>query len=424
MDDGLAVLVEGKVVPDVAAIDLDGEVHVLAVIGRQRRSAEGEVQAGEPLAPHPAQEGRDVIGVADRERGQERVGGVADEISHLVLLAARVLVRHGFLAARHGAVLENARGVGDALHEDAAECIEVQVHGRALERGGGFAPEKSPAEDVVLSLPRGQRLVGRQVEVAVHMAYPRDEQSFAHQARLHRADGAQASLAATVAFDALGQLAIALGDAGQQRVAALVRTQLVVGRRQLHLARGRVGGRPIARQQLLDPAGIGQRLPVFLLGLLAALIRDHALESREASQIYLRVASLAPIFFYAREQDRERGRDAIRLQVVAVALHPHGALGLGDGVAALAGLGRALFRRDARRGQRRQRALRGFHEDLLGARAIVGQPDEGVTVGVRLRRRARPVGLAEDKRRPRVGEIHVEQALLACLGDALAARSV
>ena len=182
--------------------------------------------------------------------------------------------------------------------------------------------------------------------------------------------------------------------------------------------------RLLGRQQLVDPSRVGQRLAVFLPGLLAALERDVAVESAEPRQVHLREAGLATILLHAPEQHGKRRRNAVGLEVVAVALHAHRPLGHGDGAPALRRLGRAFLERDPGRRHRRQRALRRLHEDLLGARAIVGQTDEGGAVGIRLGRAAAVVGLAEDEGRPFVGQIDVEPSLPARLGDGLAPRSV
>jgi hypothetical protein len=88
----------------------------------------------------------------------------------------------------------------------------VQIKRRPLQSRQRLTAEKTPAEDVVLALPGCQRLVGRQIELPVHVLGPRGQQPLARQARLGRPDRAQAGLAATEAFDAKPGLGIFVGN--------------------------------------------------------------------------------------------------------------------------------------------------------------------------------------------------------------------
>ncbi len=197
LDDRLAAAVVGKVVPDITAVDLHRQVHLAGVVGRQRRrwiadGLRGGVVAGGVRAQEACQLSR--RGHAQRRRQGVDVG--ADQVGDRVRLAGLVPVRRPLLQAIDRTVLDDAGGVGHALGQDALEGVQVQVAGRAQQAGRRLAAQEAPAEDVVLALPVGQRLVGGQIEHAVGevraaVGGARAQQPLAGQARLRRPHRAQ-----------------------------------------------------------------------------------------------------------------------------------------------------------------------------------------------------------------------------------------
>ena len=319
LHDRLAAPVEREVVPDVAAVDLDREVHLgLAcvhfgrVVGRKRRGLERDVQLAEPVLVR-AQERDRVLGRLHADRGEQRVHVVADQIGDRADRPVRVFPGRRVLAPGlvDRAVLDDAGGVGHPLGEEALEGIEEQRAGRLQQGPHRLAAQESPAEDVVLSLPEGQRLVGRQVVRAEREL--RLQEPLAQEPRLRRLDRPHADLSALEPVGARAQLGI-LAEGGQRRIA--------VGRDRRRGAT--VGGdRVHARGELLlEPVGVLQRLLEVASRPIAvheAEIAGERLEPRAIDRVVAGLARGRDVLFDAGRQHRQRRRDAEHLQVVVLA---------------------------------------------------------------------------------------------------------
>ena len=101
LGDGLAILIVGEVVPDIAAIDLDGKVHLVAVVGRKLGRREGDAQQLRyPLGSERLHDPEHVGRGARPQARHERVGVFGDEIRHRVFDARGVLVSGWLGSAR------------------------------------------------------------------------------------------------------------------------------------------------------------------------------------------------------------------------------------------------------------------------------------------------------------------------------------
>ena len=233
----------------------------------------------------------------------------------------------------------------------------MQVERRPLQRRQCFTAEKSPAEDVVLALPGRQRLVGRQVELPLHVLGPRRQQPLAHQAGLRRADRAQTHLSATRALDASCGFGIVCGNHLEPGVAiACDRACCLRGLGDL----------------LFDPGSIAGRFTVFAVRLLATLESHRAVKGRQAGQVQVGVAGPLLVVLDAFEQDIKRGRDAVGFEEVGFALQAHRAFGLADRAFALRALCRVLVSGQTSGHQHGVGSLWAGQKDFVRAFPVVG----------------------------------------------------
>ncbi len=112
------------------------------------------------------QERHQVIGGGDLHRSLQGPEKIADHVRQWTLFTRLVHVACSLVAFRGRPVLDDSCGVGDALRQDAAKRFEVKLERGAQQRFLGFAAYESPAEDVVLTLEFGERLVRSQIERA------------------------------------------------------------------------------------------------------------------------------------------------------------------------------------------------------------------------------------------------------------------
>ena len=395
--DGFAVVIKGEVVPDIAPINLDGKIHLAAVVGRKLGRQEGHMQqlARQPLGAEGVQRAEHVVSGADLQGRHERVGVLRNEIWNGVLDPRKVLVGGRLLSPRHRTVFDDARRIGHPFHQDATEGVEVQVERLPLQGRQRLTAEKPPAENVVLALPSRQRLVGRQIELPVYVL---GQQALARKARLSRPNGAQAHLATTRALDASPSLGILRDNQLEPFVAIMCRG----ARRFLGLG-----------DLLVHPGGIPGRLVVLAARLFAALKGDRAIKGRQAGKVKVGVAGPGLVILDALEQDRKGRRNAIDFEKIGLTLQVHRPFGLGEDTLALRALCRLRGSRKPCGHQQRVARFWAFQEDVVRAFPIIGESDEGATVAVGFLLAPRPIRLAEDEGRPPVEELQVEEPLFA-----------
>ena len=292
-----------------------------------------------------AQERDHVLGRRDADRAEQRVHVVADQIGHRMHDAVGIAPGGRVLAPERvdRTVLDDARRVRDALGEQALERLQRQRPRRPQQHPQRLAAQEAPAEDVVLALPGGQRLVRRQVVRAGRVAAARGQQPLAQHARLQRAHGAHPGLPARVAIDAPAQL----------RIGAHLFDRLVARQRD----RADHGG-----DRLVQPGGV-------LLRLIELAARAVAIQVDDVARPLLQALAIDGVDAVlvggrhgrlgARRQHRQRRRDPEHLEVVVLA---------------------------------------GSRRIAVRVQLVVGQLRERLAVGVRLRVRA--LAVLQDGRAP------------------------
>jgi hypothetical protein len=212
--------VEGEVVPDVAAVDDDVELHVLGVVGGRRGQAHGDQQVVEVAAAEVGEAGEGLLGGfggGEIEGGDHGGAGLADDVAQGVLFALAVGPAELGLPLGGRAVLEDA-GAGDGALLDDAEQAAVHALGLGAGEGGEVVlGEVAPALDRVLLLEGGEGVGGGAVEHAglvLADALGGDEHLLAAQASLGVVDDVDAVLRLLPQGVGVAELGVVLGGLG------------------------------------------------------------------------------------------------------------------------------------------------------------------------------------------------------------------
>ena len=188
-----AVVLPRRLVPDVAAVDDEVELHVLAVVLRQRRQAQRDVEELEVLGRMLTQKGQELLRRLHAQLLNRGLRELLHEVLHGDSLARRVDPGGRLSVHRRCAVLEDVHGVDDSLtkrsHElrvvrlqrreshglhrarpQARVLVDHVAHPEALERVAempvvGIHPKTSRLAEMSIALQAGDRVL--QGEVAL-----------------------------------------------------------------------------------------------------------------------------------------------------------------------------------------------------------------------------------------------------------------
>ena len=377
----------GRVVEDVAAIDLDPELHRLRRVGRRGGSLTATLSLARAPAPRASTKLRNAAGLVQPRASRGGVGGGIEQVGRgageRLRVAERAEAREGERASDDGKPLARRRPIlddpgcfGDALADPAEERAKIELFAGQRERGDRVGIEPVGRDDHVAAsedLEPDLRRLRRERAASLRL----EEQAIADELGLRREDG---GLRVTLARERLRLLRLG----GLHRVAELAeRGPIDGGLTRLALVVGEPFGEE--RERRVDP--VEPEVGVALAG-----------EAKVLGSVGRRVAGLGVLREHARrplvgeiddgqpelvgvvDADRSvlaaRLEDGDRLAVVARAFPLARRCGLrargGSCARRGAGLREARRRRrrclgGARRGHRRRGARLGLRSSVASA---------------------------------------------------------
>src|SRR5690554_2433123 len=166
------VLVVGELIPNVAAIELEEELHIIGIIFGPFDVADGDIMMSLERTERAEEFERALWGI-EAERLHEPLFELADEIADLMLFTVRAHIGDRTLIGADGgaAPVLNDPGVVDrtlkehTLHRDAIGL--GRAHQEIITR---LAANKTPCVDAMPTLEHRERLMSLPIDGAAHIA--------------------------------------------------------------------------------------------------------------------------------------------------------------------------------------------------------------------------------------------------------------